>query len=333
VKEVEVIGYSHQAQINVFLNRIRYRMPHFHNVLEMSLSLEESSDWTILGQNHRIRPGDIVLLNPNQLHEIHAPGEACLNLYIQFPASLFTHTVPAMVDMHFDQTIIRPEDGPYYKSLRDLILAFTVLYLQKEESYPFPAISLFYLIMDQLISHVDHRFLSPEEAYKQKTEADRISRLMDFIQEGYTLPIKLQDFAEAEGLSLSYTSRFIKEKTNKTFQHLVKEYRLIRAQNLLITGKYSLTDLAYLAGFSDLRYMREAFLELLGTTPEAYALSPDEKSRLPINQATDSFSIEQKLSNEEAIRCLMPLLSDEKDSLRKIIEDYLMPFPYGPNEG
>lgn len=330
MKEVEVIGYSRQAQINVFLNRIRYRMPHFHNVLEMSLSLEESSDWTILGQNRRIRPGDIVLLNPNQLHEIHAPQEACLNLYIQFPPSLFTHTVPAMVDIHFDKTIIRPEDGPYYENLRDLILAFSILYLQKEETYPFSAISLFYLIMDQLIQHVDHRFLSPEEAYKQKTEADRISRLMDFIQDGYTLPIRLQDFAETEGLSLSYTSRFIKEKTNKTFQHLVKEYRLIRAQNLLITGKYSLTDLAYLAGFSDLRYMREAFMELLGTTPEAYALSPDEKSRLPFNQATDSFSIEQKLSNEEAIRCLKPLLPNDKDKLRKILEAYLM--PYSQNE-
>ena len=310
-KQLEVIGYRQQAKINVFLNRIWYRMPHFHNAFEVSVALEGSSEWVISGKRFVIEAGDIILLNPNQVHEIRSDSEGCLHLYIQFPVSFFSHSVSSMQQVLLETQVLRRSETQEYRNIFALAIEFASLFLGSMDDYPFLAMSIFHLWVERILDCADYHLMTLAEQQKMRSEIERIARLLHFVQENYTYNIKLADFAKAEGLSLSYTSRFIKQQINKTFQELVKEFRLIRAQEYMHKNTYSLTELSVMAGFSDPRYMKQAFEEKLHITPQEYQENI-KKAPLVLGESDATYSVETPLATVDSIACLHKLRPSEE---------------------
>ena len=82
--------------------------------------------------------------------------------------------------------------------------------------------------------------------------------------------IRLADFAEREGWSLRYLSRFIKCTMNQSFQEYVTSVRFHCACKLIVSGEKKMLDVCMESGFSDYRYFSREFQRQYGMTPEAY---------------------------------------------------------------
>lgn len=93
----------------------------------------------------------------------------------------------------------------------------------------------------------------------------------------------LSDLAKHMQLSASYLSHFIQKNLHRSFSEFLTYTRYLNAKALLMKGELSLIDICYGCGFSDYRYMNNAFKKYTGQTPNEFKKNMNSDS-LPHNK-------------------------------------------------
>jgi CheY-like chemotaxis protein len=80
----------------------------------------------------------------------------------------------------------------------------------------------------------------------------------------------VDDLCRTIGMSRMQLYRKLKAVTGLSANTFIRKIRLKRAAELLATGKYSVKEVTYDVGFSDLKYFRKCFKEEFGVNPSGY---------------------------------------------------------------
>ncbi|MBK6685476.1 MAG: helix-turn-helix transcriptional regulator [Deltaproteobacteria bacterium] len=108
--------------------------------------------------------------------------------------------------------------------------------------------------------------------------------VLERIERDYAEPLSLADLAETGRVSRFELSRRFRRATGTSpYQHLL-EVRCRRAAEHLGRGRVSVTEAAYLVGFTDLGRFSRAFRQVLGCRPSAYR-GPAQQSPIPSQEA------------------------------------------------
>ena len=83
--------------------------------------------------------------------------------------------------------------------------------------------------------------------------------------------ISLHDLASMHAMSDSYFSRIFKQYTGLGISKYIKLTRLRKSEKLLVSEKYSITEIALKCGFSNSNYFISEFKKHKGLTPFKYA--------------------------------------------------------------
>ena len=113
-------------------------------------------------------------------------------------------------------------------------------------------------------------------AHTERDENERHSRkqavlddVQSYIAERFSSKITLKDLANVAHLNKRYLCALFREQTGVSpIQYLI-EYRISRACNLF-TYDYTLTEIAYMCGFSTLADFSRCFMRHIGTSPSEY---------------------------------------------------------------
>jgi YesN/AraC family two-component response regulator len=98
------------------------------------------------------------------------------------------------------------------------------------------------------------------------------------------LTLSLKEISKTLDFNPSYLSReFSKHFENLSFGEYIRKLRIEKAIDLIHSSKYSLTEIAYLTGFSDQSHFTRIFKKYTGKNPSAYRKlsrksNPDSKS-------------------------------------------------------
>lgn len=105
-----------------------------------------------------------------------------------------------------------------------------------------------------------------------KSPDDRLmERVMRVINENLSNPALTVEMISSEvGISRVHLHRKLKELTNQTTQHLIRNVRLKQAASLLAEKRHSITEVATLTGFTHPTYFATAFREMYGVSPSEY---------------------------------------------------------------
>jgi YesN/AraC family two-component response regulator len=104
---------------------------------------------------------------------------------------------------------------------------------------------------------------------KQKAE-----KMAQYIATHYTEPIRVQDIAEAAGLSSCYANTLFRGVFSSTLVGYIAHYRVAHAQKLLLTTDWSITKVALESGFSSISQFYSVFKKSCGVSPNLYRSSP-----------------------------------------------------------
>lgn len=76
----------------------------------------------------------------------------------------------------------------------------------------------------------------------------------------------------ADQMNMSHSSfyRKIKALTGMTANEFLRKIKIRNAEELLITGKYTISEVAYSVGMSSMAYFRQCFKEEFGISPSEY---------------------------------------------------------------
>jgi signal transduction histidine kinase/ligand-binding sensor domain-containing protein/CheY-like chemotaxis protein/AraC-like DNA-binding protein len=83
----------------------------------------------------------------------------------------------------------------------------------------------------------------------------------------------IQTFCKAIGMSHPSLYKKVKAVSGLTINVFIRYIRLRKAAELLITTDKTITEIAYVTGFNDIRYFREQFFELFKMNPSDYVKS------------------------------------------------------------
>ncbi len=256
MNELEIIGHPQMRGMHIFFNRMEYRTAHFHSEWELLCVMENDLLVSIDAQQTLMHPGDMVLIEPKQLHEYRAPEKACTFLCLQVSEDLF----PSLRGMHleemFPHTCI-PED--LCSRLRGQLLDLVLAYAEQEPQYELYCTGMTGLMMHALMTHMPCRRMTREEISQLDKKNERLSRFLQYVDRNFRGKILLRDFARQEGLSMNYLSGFLRQTLNQSFQEYVAAVRFNYACERMVKTDDKLLTICMDAGFSDYRYFSEAF--------------------------------------------------------------------------
>lgn len=99
----------------------------------------------------------------------------------------------------------------------------------------------------------------------------RIQSPINYILENYDKQITLEKCASIANMSVSHFSRQFRQTTGIGFKEYLIKVRVDKACEFLRSGgKYSVTDLAIMCGFTDSSYFTSVFKKQTGKTPTQY---------------------------------------------------------------
>jgi hypothetical protein len=134
-------------------------------------------------------------------------------------------------------------------------------HLQKEKHTQNP--------VDHLFIDVFNKFIKQKTA--QKKTPNWVKELKEIIQDQVDTNLSLTDISKSLDIHPSYLSReFSKHFDNLSFGEYIRKLRIEKAIELMKTDKYSLTEVAYLTGFSDQSHFTRIFKHHTGKNPSAY---------------------------------------------------------------
>jgi AraC-like DNA-binding protein len=153
-----------------------------------------------------------------------------------------------------------------YELLQKGMMIYDALYswakhLQKEKHTQNP--------VDNVFIDVYHKFIKERKA--QKRPPDWVKELKAIIQDQIDANLSLTEISKSLDINPSYLSReFSKHFGNLSFGEYIRKLRIEKAILLIQQNQYSLTEIAYLTGFSDQSHFTRIFKQHTGKSPSAY---------------------------------------------------------------
>ncbi|WP_231961689.1 helix-turn-helix domain-containing protein [Urechidicola croceus] len=99
-----------------------------------------------------------------------------------------------------------------------------------------------------------------------------INSLMDYIEKEWNNPtLSIDYFTKELGISKSQFYRKMIATTGKSLNVFLKEYRLIKALNLLNKNDENISEIAFQTGFNSPAYFSKRFQEVYGILPSVYS--------------------------------------------------------------
>ena len=109
----------------------------------------------------------------------------------------------------------------------------------------------------------------PEIAKDDSNKDDRLVSMINFIQNNYQY-VTLETMAAQFHLSEPYISKFIKDKSGKTFGEHVSGVRMKKAKVLLKNGNMTVENIAEAVGYQNVEHFNRQFKKMFNMTPVQY---------------------------------------------------------------
>lgn len=172
------------------------------------------------------------------------------------------------VDIFFDTVLPLPQES-FSQQLIDARLRYLFeqaeqIWRQKRIGYYARSMSFFYEIIAisqdaDSCSHISNR------------QFERIAPSVLYIEQNCFKPdFSYRMLAEVSGLSYSYFKSIFMKKFDATPSRYITNLKITYATELLITGRYTITQIADMTGFENVYYFSTFFKKETGTSPKHY---------------------------------------------------------------
>ena len=105
---------------------------------------------------------------------------------------------------------------------------------------------------------------------REENEDERVRKVKDYITAHYMHDISLKNMADLVCMTDESFSRFFRNKTGRTPNRYLIDYRLGIAARMLLTTKLSVAEISFSCGFNTLSHFNRLFRESKGCTPSEF---------------------------------------------------------------
>ena len=229
-------------------------------------------------EKYRIGQGDVFLIKPGARHGydntndlkliniLYLPEKIKLALYdlVNSPGyHAFFEVEPALRKQHGFKSRLHLSDTRL-EYIRKLISSMGKELNSGKPEAMFMAISYFM----QIIGFIARSYTKTE--IPEQMDILALSEVISYIEANYQHSITIPDLAKKASMSEITLYRMFKKAFNMSPVNYIISVRIAKAQEMLNSGKLSISEIAWNTGFTDSNYFSRAFKKFTGASPRLY---------------------------------------------------------------
>lgn len=250
---------------------------HHHDFYELFYLISGDVTYTIESKLYKVLPGDILLISPKELHQVHIQAErSAYERYVLWLTPQVVHRLssersdllraldPALPGYSNQLRLQQPDQQWVHGLLKQL-------YLAAQDETIFGADLLPMSLLTQLLVAINRLALREDCHYADiARSSETVSQIIAFINLNYAEPLSLGMLADRFFVSKYHLSHEFQRQVGTSVCRYIQKKRLQIARHLLIQGKRP-NDVYSLCGFSDYTRFYRAFKAEYGTSPREFA--------------------------------------------------------------
>ena len=268
---------------------------HWHNELEISLPRLGKARYQVYQKNYEVHPGEGLLLNRNVPHSCDSTDDS---------RTLYTTILvrPDFLYGDLGSDVERNCFRPFLQNSALPCILFTgneewsrealkklnqvdTLFEEKPFCYELRIKGLLCEAFGLIFSAHDTEFRNVVPASQR--ELERLEQMLDYLHAHSESVVSLKELADQVHLSREVCCRLFRKMTGKTITKYLEEYRVNQSFSLVQSGRYPMTQIADMVGFSNASRFAGAFRKRFGCNPGEYnSLNADKHSPASSAQGT-----------------------------------------------
>lgn len=248
---------------------------HWHDAYEIHLLLDGYADFIVDGQVYHLAPNEALFINSKAIHG-HADLCASYGHYIAikftddflFPDTasyIYNHFFMPLHTNYLTFTKHITGETAYEKQILSILKHIDTLkdsYLTNSLTIQICLLRIFDIMLQE----------KAFDCCKQNSFNNTlIKSALFYIHENYASPITVQDAAKSVNISTDYFCKIFKKATGSTPKKYIQIFRLQHAvKEMQRNPDYSIADIAFQSGFTEINYFSRAFKEYMGISPSNY---------------------------------------------------------------
>ncbi|NGZ76946.1 AraC family transcriptional regulator [Saccharibacillus alkalitolerans] len=292
----ELIAFDRDLPVKLIMHPVeghRFIPRHWHESVEISYTLSGSIEEIYVdGSIYKTGPGDIVLINPNEVHSFLAnDSEENEALTVIVDYAFLKEHCPEIEGISF-RCVSGGEDGPEtlekYARLREKLDAFVAVCRESEED-PYVPLRI-HALSYELVYLLLKDFAVPKRhsgGLQSQKHLGTLTDITKFIESNYGEALSVDGLSRQFGFTSAYLCRFFRKHIGMTIMQYINTVRLEKAYRDLIDTDRPIVRIACENGFPNVKSFNRVFKEV-------YALPPDQyrKTKRPGSQALVSGNAE-----------------------------------------
>lgn len=246
--------------------------PHFHDDVEFMSITNGYLAYSVNGQEIFLEEGDTIFVNSHQIHFSVPKREQKTDyvICIFHPRILCSSNI---VENKYIKAVTENPNIPYLhfkhneqsgKNVQKLLLDTPALIGNE-----FLLTRQFFEIWQEILNK-SSSYNSPSPYKYSDSQVDSLKAMLTFIQEEYASPLTLDDIAAAGCVSRTFCNNLFHKYTDQTPIENLTRFRVSKVAELLNSSNLSMSEIAYITGFSSASYMGEAFKKYYGESPRNF---------------------------------------------------------------
>lgn len=248
--------------------------PNWHDDLEVIYCTGGEGQVSCRGILYDMKPGDIVVVNANEIHQVQRP-ERLFEYYFIIISHEFCSDNGIETGFCIFEPMIRDEECR--KKTEAVITAYKSAEAFCGASLRLSLLSfLVYLIQNRLVNGLPFYSDGSDKAVKTVMTA------LTYIRNHFTEKITIDDVAREACVSKYHLSRIFKEHTSRSIVAYINYLRCNYAYKLMVLGQHSISEVCTMCGFGSVSYFDKVFKEEWGYLPsEVRGRNDSRTQRLP----------------------------------------------------
>ncbi|WP_190932463.1 AraC family transcriptional regulator [Paenibacillus oceani] len=270
---------------NVRTPKGRYLVsPHWHEHLEFIRIVRGRVLVTLDNQSFYANASDIIYVNSRQIHSVQITGEG-EKPWIQgmiFDRMFVTNLLEGFETRQIYNLFARTSreqsfigrSHPLSRELEDCIRTADTEYSERDIGYEMAIKSCIYRMITAMLRHYKRQLQQPVEA-----DLNVLRPVLEYIEERFAERLSVAELSRIANMSVSHFSRTFKQMTGVTFTDYLTATRINIAKHLLVTGQWTITEIAEKTGFCNIHYFGKVFKESTGASPLQFKNEKIRKGR------------------------------------------------------
>ena len=225
---------------------------------DLTYILSGKGTYCVNTEEFSVSAGDIVYIPPGKIREAWTSAESPMQIFamnfklIQFGETNNGSLLPFQFVNHIG---VNTRLIYLYKQL-------TCIWMEKKDLYRIEVRARALQIISELIRRLYYH--TPVAFYDE-----RIEKVKDYINENYYRPLTASELANQAGLNAVYLGALFKKCESFGIKEYMNKIRISHARDILHSKQLTVSEVAYMCGFTDAFYFCRVFKKYTGLTPSA----------------------------------------------------------------